>query len=356
MAPSTPQSSPDLVLVTGASGFIGSHCILQLLEAGHSVRGTLRTMSRGESIRAGMAKHLGEDPGDRLSFVKTDLGADTGWDEAMESVDFVLHVASPLPSAPPKHEDELIVPARDGALRVLAAASRARVKRVVLTSSIAAVMVGHKRDGSRIYDESDWSIIDGKGVGAYEKSKTLAERAAWDFVESLDKEDSIELATINPGLVLGPALFKDHSVSAEVVLKLMRRDVPGCPKLNFAFVDVRDVAKAHVLAMTNNEAAGKRFIVANEAARMTQVARILNENFAHKGIKAPARELPNCLLHIVAFFDKTVRLIVPELDKATDLSSAQAKSILGWETRDLETMVVDTAKSFIEYDMVATKR
>ena len=354
-SPSLPPRA-SLILVTGASGFIGSHCILQLLEEGYSVRGTLRTMSRADDVRDGIAKHLGENPKERLSFVCADLGSDKGWDASMKDVDYVLHVASPLPTRPPKHEDELIVPARDGTLRVLAAATRARVKRVVLTSSVVAIMYGHKRDGSRTYDESDWSIIDGKDVGAYEKSKTIAERSAWDFVKNLPETDSIELVTINPGLVLGPALFKYHSPSAEVVLKLMKRDVPGCPKMNFAFVDVRDVARAHILAMTNDNAPGKRFIVANEAARMSDVARILNKNFADRGIKAPTWELPNLLLYLVAFFDKTVRLIVPELDKSWALSSAQAKTELGWDTRPLEQMVIDTAESFIEHGVVSVKR
>lgn len=342
-----PTASP--VLVTGASGFIAMHCILQLLEGGYRVRGTLRTMARSEGIRAALAKRV--DVGDRLDFVSGDLSKDDGWDEAVKGCDAVLHVASPLPRTPPKHEDELIVPARDGALRVLRAAAREGVRRVVMTSSVAAVLYGHARDGSKVYDESDWSILS-DDVGAYEKSKTIAEKAAWKLVEELPEEQRLEFVTINPGLVLGPILDDDYGTSGEVVRKLMRREMPGCPDVGWAMVDVRDVASAHVAALTNPDAPGKRFICAVEHASMLDVARILRAKFADRGYRVPTRRLPDWLLRVVAVFDKTARLAVGELGKRQDLNTERIRKTLGWKPRTVEEAVVAMGESFIEHGVV----
>lgn len=346
---STTEPRPDTVLVTGASGFIAMHTILELLRAGYRVRGTVRSEARADQVRKVLGRHTERD--DRLELVLADLMSDDGWDAAVADCRFVLHVASPLPSKPPKDENELIVPARDGALRVLRAAVAAGVERVVMTSSVAAVVYGHERDGSRTYDENDWSILSDE-VGAYEKSKTIAERAAWDYVESLPAESAIELCTINPGLVLGPVLDSDFSTSGEVVRKLLDREMPGCPDVGWAVVDVRDVAAAHLAAMTTPEAAGQRFVVSIEHASMLDIATILADAFGDRGYKVPTRKVPGWLLKVVSLWDKTAKLAVQELGKRQDLSNERARKVLGWQPRPLETMVVDMGESMISEGVV----
>lgn len=344
----TPRES--LVLVTGASGFIAMHCILELLRAGYRVRGTLRTPSRAARIVETMTEHAGE-AAERLELVEADLMRDDAWDAATRGCDYVLHIASPLPRKPPKHEDELIVPAREGALRVIRAAAQNGVKRVVMTSSVAAVVYGHRRDGSEIYDERHWSILS-DDVGAYEKSKTIAERAAWDLIASMPEDARCELVTINPGLVLGPILDDDYGTSGEVVRKLMRREMPGCPDIGWAMVDVRDVAAAHLAAMTKDDAAGERFVCAIEHASMLDVAKILERHFASRGFKIPTRRVPDFVLEGVALFDATARLAVQELGKRQDVSNQHARDVLGWQPRGLEEMVLAMGESFVAHGVV----
>ncbi len=342
----TTADSERTILVTGASGFIAMHCILKLLEAGFRVRGTLRSPSRETSLRATFRRHVDAD--ERLSFHAADLMGDEGWREAIEGCDAVLHVASPLPRRPPKHEDDLIVPAREGVLRVLALAAGLGVRRVVMTSSVAAVLYGHARDGSEVYDETSWSIPE-KTVGAYEKSKTFAERAAWEFMDSPSRRRELEFAAINPGLVLGPILDEDYGTSGELVRKLMKRELPGCPPIGYAPVDVRDVADAHIRAMDVPEAAGKRFIVAIEHAWFRDIAKILDAHLRDRGYRIPTGRLPAFALRFAALFDQTTRLVVPEIGLRMDVSSEQARRVLGWQPRSLETMVTDMADSLIEF-------
>lgn len=339
----------NTVLVTGATGFIAQHTILELLSAGWRVRGTVRSLKRADHLREVLAQHGAELS--QLELVEADLMADDGWDAAVEGVDAVLHMASPLPSAPPKDDNELIVPARDGALRVLRAAARAGVHRVVMTSSVAAVVYGHARDGSRVYDESDWSQLTDE-VGAYEKSKTIAEKAAWELHASLPEDTRFELAMINPGLVLGPVLDKGFSTSGEVVRKLLRREMPGIPDVGWAVVDVRDVAKAHVAALTAEGVDGQRFVVAIEHASMLDIAGILAEKFAPRGFKVPTRRLPGWVLRVVGLFDRTAALAVQELGKRQDLSNARAREVLGFSPRPLREMVVDMGESMISVGAV----
>jgi dihydroflavonol-4-reductase len=344
---SEPHSETQ-VLVTGATGFIGMHCIVRLLEDGFRVRGTVRSLDKESSLRESLSRHV--DLGERLELVAADLTADEGWSDAVAGCRYVLHVASPLPREPPQHEDDLIVPAREGTLRVLRAAADAGVDRVVLTSSVAAILYGRPRN--KTFDERDWSNPEGPGIGAYEKSKTLAERAAWDFVASLPEERSLELVAINPGLVLGPLLSADWGTSGEVVKKLMQRDFPGCPDMGWAPVDVRDVAEAHVAAMTTPEAAGQRFVCAIEHASMLEVAKILDAHFRERGYKIPTGRLPSWLVRVVAVFDKTARLGLNDLGKRQDLSHRRIDEVLGWQPRGLEEMVVAMGESLIEYGVV----
>ena len=350
----TDSNNDTTVLVTGATGFIAQHCILQLLEAGYSVRGTVRSPERAAKLKDTLRPHISGDAQarlDRLSFVETDLYSDDGWGEAVTDCTFVLHVASPLPRTPPKHEDELIVPARDGALRVLKASAEAGVKRVVLTSSIAAVLYG--RDRSQTYNEDSWSDIHSNAIGAYEKSKTIAERAAWDFMK--EQGGDMELACINPGLVLGPVLDEDWGTSGEAIKKLLDREFPACPDMNWATVDVRDVAAAHFAAMTVPEAAGKRFICAIENHSMRDVAAILDEKFRDRGFKVPTGKLPSFLVRLVAIFDKTARLGLNDLGVKQHLDNSRIKDILNWQPRNLEEMVESMGDSFIEYGIVSPK-
>ncbi len=341
------------VLVTGATGFIAQHCIVQLLDAGYKVRGTARDAERAASLKSSLAPHAadGEAAMHRLELVSADLTADDGWDDAVSGCRYVLHVASPIPRTPPKDEQDLIVPARDGALRVLKAAQKAGVERVVLTSSVAAVLYG--RDRSQTFDESSWSDIDSDKIGAYEKSKTIAERAAWDYVESLDTDRKIELTTINPGLVLGPILDEDYGTSGEVVKKLLERDFPACPDLHWAMVDVRDVASAHVVAMNHPDAAGKRFLCAIGDYSIRDVAVVLDEHFADKGFRVPTGRLPNFVMRLMAIFDKTARLGLNDLAAPQNIDNTRIRDVLGWQPRGLEEMVVSMGESFIEYGVVS---
>ena len=342
------------VLVTGVTGFIAQHCVLQLLDAGYAVRGTARSADRAAKLMNTFRPHLGDDAEAKLArfaVVQADLTSDDGWSDAVAGCSYVLHVASPLPRTPPKHEDDLIIPARDGALRVLKASAAAGVKRVVLTSSVGAVLYG--RDRSITFDESEWSDVNSKSIGAYEKSKTLAERAAWEFIEKSDS--GLELSVINPGMVLGPVLDEDWGTSGEVIKKLFDRDFPACPDLNWSMVDVRDVASAHLAAMTIPEAKGERFICAIGSHSMREVALILDAKFQDRGFRIPTGKLPNFVMHLVAIFDKTARLGLNDLAVPQNIDNRKIKSMLNWEPRGLEEMVEAMGASFIEHGIVTPK-
>ena len=330
------SNAEQRVVVTGASGFVARHCVQQLLQSGYQVRGTLRSLSKEANLRA--ALNLDDEANARLSFATTDLLRDEGWSQAMAGATFVLHVASPFPPGPPKSVDDLVKPAKEGTLRVLRAASEAGVKRVVVTSSVAAIFAGHHQRQGRTFTEDDWSDLSAN-IGAYETSKTLAEQAAWDFVTQLPQDATMELVTINPVFVLGPSLGAVDSTSSEVVAKLLRRDVPGVPRLHTPVVDVRDVARGHLLAMTTPSAAGKRYILSGEEPWFGDIAAMLKE----EGYRVPTWVLPNWLVRIVALVDGTVKLVVPELGKSTHYSSDRARQELGWASRPLRETVVDSA-------------
>ena len=338
------------VLVTGGSGFIGSHCILQLLAAGHTVRTTVRNLARQADVRA-MLKQGGAEPGNRLSFFAADLEADAGWDNAAAGCDYILHVASPFPSQVPKNEDELIVPAREGALRVLRASRDARVKRVVLTSSFAAIGYGHLPQPTP-FDETSWANANGKGVTAYVKSKTLAERAAWDFIAK--EGGGLELAVVNPVGVFGPVLGPDYSTSILLVQRLMDGAMPGCPKLYFGAVDVRDVADLHLRAMTDPAAKGERFLaVSGDFISMLEVGNILRDRMGVQARKVPTRELPNWLVRIASLRDPAVKQILPELGKRRNATNAKARRVLGWTPRTREDAIAATAESLVRLGLLA---
>ena len=335
------------VLVTGGSGYIGGWCVIELLKRGHRVKTTVRNLAREGEVRAAIAKAT--DPGNRLSFHAADLTADAGWDEAAEGCDYVLHVASPLGVAEPKDPDELIVPAREGARRAVSAAIKAGVKRVVLTSSVAATSTGPGRPDS-LSDETRWTDLSNPKVGAYGRSKTIAEKTAWEVIEAAGGPTT--LATVNPTLVLGPVLSGDYSESVQVVERLVSGRVPGIPRLGFNIVDVRDVADLHIRAMTAPEAAGQRFIAAGAWAWMADVAALAKARLGADGARVPTRKVPDFVIRLAGLFDKDLGSVAPGLGVKHDYTSAKAQSLLGWRPRPLEETVLDCAKSLITAGLV----
>jgi nucleoside-diphosphate-sugar epimerase len=337
------------VLVTGGSGFIGSHIILQLLAAEHTVRTTVRDIRREADVRA-MLKQGGAEPGGELRFFAAQLEKDAGWKEAVTGCDFVLHVASPFPPTVPKHENELIVPAREGALRVLRASRDAGVKRVVLTSSFAAIGYGLP-DQEQPFDETNWTNVEGKGLTAYTKSKTLAERAAWELIAREGR--GLELAVVNPVAVCGPVLGRDYATSILIVEKMMDGAMPGCPRLWFGLVDVRDVADLHLRAMTHPAAKGERFLaVAGEFVSMVEIARVLKARMGAAARRVPTRELPDWIVRLAALLDPAVKQILPELGKRKNATSAKAQQVLGWMPRAVEDAVAATAESLVRLGLL----
>jgi nucleoside-diphosphate-sugar epimerase len=339
----------SVVLVTGGSGFIGSHCILALLGAGHAVRTTVRDLNREGDVRA-LLKQGGAEPGDRLSFFAADLENDAGWAEAVNGSDYVLHVASPLPPHVPKDADELIVPARDGTLRVLRACRDAGVKRVVLTSSFVAIGYGHAPQ-QELFDETSWTDPNGRDVQPYAKSKTLAERAAWDFVAR--EGGGLELAVVNPVMVCGPVLGPDYSASILLVQRLMDGAVPGCPQLYFGIVDVRDIADLHIRAMIHPAAKGERFLgVAGDFMSVREIAQVLKTRLGAAARRVPTRQVPNWLVRAFALFDPAVRQILPELGKTKNGSGDKARRLLGWSPRSREDAIAATGESLLRLGLL----
>jgi nucleoside-diphosphate-sugar epimerase len=337
------------ILVTGGSGFIGAHVILQLLAAGHQVRTTVRSLAREADVRAMLAQG-GAQASDRLAFVATNLESDAGWPEAVAGCEHVLHVASPFPAGAPEHEDQLIVPARDGALRVLRASRNAGVRRVVLTSSFAAIGYGHEPRTSP-FNETDWTDPGSKGTSAYVKSKTLAERAAWDFIAN--EGGNLELSVVNPVAVFGPALGPDYSTSILLIKRLMDGSIPASPRLYFGIVDVRDVAELHIRAMTSPAAKGERFLaVAGDSMSIRDIARVLKSGMGASAKRVPAWQLPDWLVRLAALRDPAIRQILPELGKLKHASNEKARRVLGWNPRSNQASILAAAESLVRLGLL----
>jgi dihydroflavonol-4-reductase len=336
------------VLVTGGSGYIAGFCIAKLIQEGYAVRATLRSLSREGEVRAGLAKLV--NVGDQLSFVAANLESDAGWAEAALGCDYVLHVASPLPSNNPKDDDELIRPARDGALRVLNAAKAAGVKRVVMTASTASIAYGH---GSRNtpFTEADWTdetnLAD---TSAYERSKTIAEKAAWGWHGQ--HGGTMELVTVNPGAVLGPVYGRDYSASLDIVKKLLDGSVPGIPAFGWPLVDVRDIADLHFRAMITPAAAGQRFLGAGDFLWMKDIAAILREKMPQLAKRIPKMVLPGFVLRLSALFDPVIRDRLFELGKFRPISNAKSKQVLGWQPRPVAETIEATAQSLLAENII----
>ena len=338
------------VLVTGASGFIAKHICLKLLDAGYDVRGSLRSLARSREVVDAVAPHLTYD-GDldrRLTFVALDLGNDAGWDEAMEGVDVLMHTASPFPLEQPKNQDEIIRPAVDGTLRALKAAHKAGIGRVVLTSSVVAVAGGPLDPGRTQYDESDWTDPNDPAATPYVKSKTLAERAAWDFVR--DSAPEMALTVINPGFVLGPPLDEHFGTSMRVVQRVLRSQDPALPNFGFATVDVRDIAAMHVQALSTPDSVDKRLIGVSRFYWFVDMAKTLAAAYPDR--KITTRRAPNWLVRILALFDKPIRTILPNLDRRQDISNAQAKQVLGSDFIDVEDSIRASADFLVSNNLV----
>ena len=331
----------ETVLVTGGTGFIGLHCLQQLLDKGYKVRTTIRSESRKQEVLEAMKKHSSNC--ENLEFYIADLLKDDGWKEAVEGSKYVLHVASPFFLGEPENEDVFIKPAVEGTLRVLKACTDADVQKVVLTSSFAAVGYGHPRE-KEVYTEEDWSSVDGE-ISAYAKSKTLAEKAAWEFVENLEESKKFDLTVINPVAVTGPMLTSDIGSSNDFLLKLISGSMPACPKIHMGYIDVRDVAKAHIFSMTEEKTNGERIIVSENEMFFAEVGKTLNKAGFKK---SPTKELPNFLVKIMSFFVGELKTLLSALDRKGDIDKTKAERFFNWEYISTEQSVTETAQQLQE--------
>ena len=329
------------VLVTGTTGFIGLHCVNQLLKQGYAVNGTLRSFNRKNEVIDALA--LQNTPTEHLSLFETDLLDDKGWDEAIHGCEYVLHVASPFVLTP-QSEDFFIKHAVEGSLRVLNLANKHKIKKVVLTSSFAAM--GDTLEEKDSFDETDWSDPNKKNIRAYGKSKTLAEKAAWDYMSS--HTPSFSLTVINPVAVIGPSLSKDIGTSNSIVKQMINGQIPVTPKVHFGYVDVRDVAAAHITAMLNNQTDGERIIVSEKTLWMDEVATILRDAGFDK---APSKVMPKWAMQIMSIFKKDLKFIIPLINKKRHIHSTKAKDLLNWEPISAEQSIIDTAKQLQEYNL-----
>jgi dihydroflavonol-4-reductase len=342
------MSSNPQVVITGATGLIAKHTIAELLKRGHPVLGTVRNMNRTDDVRRAVSR-AGADPAS-LNFARADLLSDDDWDAALEGAEVVLHMASPFPIAQPDDPDDVIRPARDGTLRVLKAATRAKVKRVVLTSSSVAIFYGSGLPTGHIYSEADFTDETRNDLTPYIKSKTIAEKAAWHFIKSTP--GAPELAVINPCFVQGPALDADLSTSHELYRLLARGVYPAVPRIRFPVVDVRDVAAAHIEAAFRPEAAGNRYLIGEGQLGLYELGRILMRELPDLKSKAPKFQLPDVVVRALAIFDKRMRTILPELGEMKDYTNARAKAGLGLSLRSADEAATAAVRSLRDLRLI----
>lgn len=339
------------VLLTGITGFVGSHTAIQLLEKGYHVIGTLRDMKRAASIKNTIAEHTLHI--DNLSFAEADIQDTNRWQKLMVGVDFVQHIASPFPKVMPKDENDLIVPARNGNINILSAAAASNVKRVVITSSGAAITYGiAKEQRRRMFDETDWTNVDyNDDLAPYYKSKAIAEKAAWNFIKN--QNSGLELTVVCPGLILGPLLEEDFNASTNAVIKMLDGSLPAVPRIGYDIVDVRSIAALLILAMEYPEAAGQRYIGTAGYRTFSDMAGILKK--AYPKIKVPSRILPNFMVRILALFDATLKPILLDLSTERKMNNSKAISDLGWKPIKPEEAVISCAASILRLGIVKQK-
>jgi dihydroflavonol-4-reductase len=335
------------VLITGISGFIARQCAVEMLNAGYGVRGTVRSLSRGGEVKASLARHADVS---RLEFVQADLESDAGWRDAVTGCAHVLHVASPFPAKQPRDEQELIRPAVAGTLRVLEAAVAGGVERFVQTSSMVAVMYGHPRERTAPFTEADWTRVEDPGVSAYGKSKTLAERAAREFMR--ERRPTLHYSSVNPGLVLGPALDRDIGTSAEIIQMFLRGKYPGAPRMAIPVVDVRDVARMHRLAVEIEAPSGGRYLGVADCLWMIEIARAIRERLGPAARKAPSWVLPDWAVKLASIFDPTARQAVPELGKELRVDNSLTRRTLGMEFIPAPEAAAAMARSLLDLGLV----
>ncbi|MBT2619886.1 MULTISPECIES: SDR family oxidoreductase [Chryseobacterium] len=341
------MKNKETVLVTGGSGFIASYCIITLLKNGYKVKATLRSLKKSQLVKQ-MLKEAGLHSFEDLSFVEADLQNESSWEKATEGCQYVIHVASPTPHTDAKTEDDFVIPAKNGVLFVLRAAKKAGVKRVVLTSAFGAVGFGTVK--TTPYTEEDWTVLN-ETVFPYQKSKTISEKAAWDFIKNEGK--GMELSVVNPTGVLGPVLGDDFSHSIQNIKQMLNGDMKACPKIISGYVDVRDVADLHFKAMTMPQANGQRFIaVAGKGFSLIDTANVLRKNLGEKASKVPTKELPNWFIKVLAIFNPKLKSVAPYLGMIKNASSEKAIKVLGWKPRSTEEAIVATANSLIKFDIV----
>ena len=347
MGSSYPQQQ-ETVLVTGGSGYIAGWIIVHLLQGGYRVRTTVRGHSREAAVRNAVTGQV--DPEDRLSFSFADLLEDKGWSDAVNGCHSVIHVASPMGQGEPKAD--LLRPAREGTIRLLQAARNAGIRRVVLTSSTVAAKPSPKHGEalSAATNETKWTDPEGKGLGAYARSKTLAERAAWDFIEQ--RNGAMELTTILPGMVLGPVMTGTVSGSVELISRMLIGKVPALPRIGFSLVDVRDLAALHILAMHAPEAAGQRFLGVGDFLWMAEMAKLLRDNLGPAAARVPTRLLPDFVLRFAALFQHEARFMAPMLGRRTNYDVSKAATLLGWHPRPAPEVVLACASDLIRQHLV----
>ena len=333
----------EKVLVTGATGFIGLHCIHQLLNQGYSVNGSLRSPERKDEIFDAL-KNV-NTPVENLNLFTFNLTEDDGWDEGMEGCDYLLHVASPI--ALQNHdEDYFVKPAVAGVKRALQFAKKHDVKKVVLTSSVAAIF--DTIEEKQYYDENDWSDPEHPTISHYSKSKTLAEKAAWEFIK--EHEHPFELAVINPALVTGPTLTGDLGESNKAIEMVVTGKMPVAIPIQFGFVDVRDVASAHILAMQKDSSNGQRFALAEKDLWYKDIAKLLKDNGFDK---APTFSVSVWMAKFLANFSKELKVTAPFLGRVRSVSkTSKAKDVLGWNPRSAEESILDVANQIKEMGLI----
>ena len=345
----TKSKTGTTVLVTGGTGFVGAHCILQLLQQGYRVKTTIRSLSKKDKVIE-MLKNGGLINFSNLTFFEADLTTDKNWGEAVKDCDFVLHVASPIFLERPKHEDEMICPAVDGTLRVLKAARDTGVRRVVMTSNFGAVGYSHK-DKTSLITEQSWTDPNEKGLSAYNKSKVLAEKAAWEFMRR--EGGGLELAVINPMAIFGPSLGPDLSSGFGLLQKVMDGSMKAIPDISLGIVDVRDVADLHLRAMTHPEAKGQRFLaLAGGTLSLLEIAAFLKEKMPEVTKKTSTTPLPTWLVRLLALFNEKAKAIRPLVGIYRNTSNEKARKLLGWKPRSNEEAVLASAESLVRWGAV----